>query len=223
MKSINMKTILIFIAIVATSIANAQTINWASVKPEHKHVIHANVGWDYAAAYGVGYSYVMHTKFQQALTAQFSAPTGNNLWDDLKVEGTYQMRLVNLKNFNVITSATANFRRFESSYLRTNSFGSKFTAVAGYYRLSWFVAGELGFDKAIATHIANGKQYLENFPDAVDGWYVPTGGNWNFGIQGGFSLKNIDITLKTGVLKDQSGNANPIVPYYFQLGVNRRF
>ena len=217
------KFVTLTLATVAMFTTVAQSINWESLKPEQRHIVHANVGWDYAATYALGYSYVVRTKLPGAITAQFSAPAGKTLWDDFKSELTYQARVLNVNGFVTTVSATANFRRYESSYLRTNSFGSKFMVIAGYYRPKWFAAGEFGFDKAIATHIANGKSYLQNYSAAVDGWYVPTGGNYNFGIRGGFSFKKMDAFLKFGKTVDQGFNTTALLPYYFQLGVNKRF
>jgi hypothetical protein len=64
----------------------------------------------------------------------------------------------------------------------------------------------------------------ENYPNAKDGWYEPaTGGNFYYGVQTGYSFGNNDVTLKAGKVIQQDFKTDPVIPFYFQLGYNRRF
>ena len=59
------------------------------------------------------------------------------------------------------------------------NFGSDLSSTIGYYKPKWFVATEVGFDKAIVTHFKHSDLFKEHFPDVKDGWYEPaTGGNF---------------------------------------------
>ena len=62
-----------------------------------------------------------------------------------------------------------------------------------------------------------------NYPAIVDGWYVPTGGNFNYGIISGYTFKNNEVYIKTGKIVTQDFKATPTLPLYLQLGYNRRF
>ena len=57
-----------------------------------------------------------------------------------------------------------------------------------------------------------------------DGWYEPaTGGDFYYGLQGGFSMKKADITLKSGKILQQDFKSQPLLPFYGQLGLNFKF
>ena len=110
---------------------------------------------------------------------------------------------------------------YETSYVRLLNFGSEFSGTLGYYRHSWFAAAQVGFDKAIVTQFKNSELYAENYTDVQNGWYQPaTGGNFFYGIQGGFSFGNFDVTAKAGKVIEQDFKTTPLIPFYGQLGLN---
>lgn len=119
--------------------------------------------------------------------------------------------------------AYGNFRQYENEYVKIASFGSEFSAMIGYYKPRWFAAGEFGFDKAIATHIKNSDIMKEMYPGSQDGWYVPTGGNFIYGVTGGYSFKYFDVYLEIGKTITQDFKTTPAVPLYAEVGVNLRF
>lgn len=211
------------VAATLSSAANAQTLNWAALQENQKHVIHANVGWDYSASFGVGYSYKLNTKTPVVLNSQFSIPSGQNLLDDFKTKLGLQVRLFKSGNFMGSVGAHGIFRRYQSDLARVSNFGSEFTGTVGIYKPRWFAAAEIGFDKAIATKLTATDLMKQYYPDFSDGWYVPTGGNFLFGIQAGYSLKTVDMYMKVGRVLDQNFKQSVQVPNYAQLGVNVRF
>ncbi len=215
--------ICIAITICIANKTNAQTINWASLNPKQKHIVNMNVGWDYGMVLGVGYGYQLKTKMPVILHANYSFPSGKNLVDDFKTKIGGTVQLYKIKNFRAGAKIEAVFRRYENDEVRLLNFGSEMTAIVGYYKSKWFIAGEFGFDKAISTHIKHSNIYKEYYPGAKDGWYVPTGGNFLYGLQGGYSFKRYDVNLKIGKTVSQDFKTDPMVPYYFQLGVNYRF
>jgi hypothetical protein len=94
----------------------------------------------------------------------------------------------------------------------------------GYYKPKWFVAGEVGFDKAIVTYFKHSETFKETiFTDVKDGWYEPsTGGNFLYGIQTGYSFNKSDITLNIGMVTTQDFKTTPLIPYYLMLGYIHR-
>lgn len=116
------------------------------------------------------------------------------------------------------------FRRYESSYSRLLNFGAVISTTAGYYRPHWFVAAEAGFDKAIATHFKHSSLYRSNFTEVKDGWYEPpTGGNFYYGLQTGYSIKKADVYLRAGKLIEQDFQTSPFLPFYAELGFNLKW
>ncbi len=220
-----MKNIKIIFAIAAgiihLSFAQAQTFNWANLTGDDRHIININVGSDYGTSFGAGYGYQLKTPLPIVLDAQFSMAAGENLFDDFKSKTGVQVRIWQWKSICFSAEAQGIFRRYENPYARLLNFGSEFSGTIGYYRPTWFVAGQAGFDKAIVTHFKNSELYEDNYPGVQNGWYQPaTGGNFFYGLQGGYSLRQISFYLKAGQVIEQDFQSSPIIPFYAQLGVN---
>ena len=223
-----MKSISGFIAVLlitmAAESATGQTLNWSNIKEEQRHVANVNFGWDYAATVGVGYGYKLNTKIPMLLNAQLSVPAGEDFTADFKSKLGVQARVYASGNFRATLMVYGLFRRYEQKeFAALQSFGGEFTGVAGNYKPKWFVAGEFGFDKAIATNIRHGEVYRQYYPSARNGWYVPTGGNFHYGIQGGYTLGKFDLYSKVGRLADQNFKSSMRVPWFLEVGVSRRF
>lgn len=221
----NLQYILPLVLVFSLATANAQTINWSSLTEEHKHMLNANVGLEHGVTYGVGYGFRLSTKpFPIVVNAEYSFPSGKNLLDDFKTKVGAQIRVVEYRNFHFTAKLHGVFRRYQQDLARVVNFGSDLSGVIGYYRPKWFIASEVGFDKAIATQFKHSNLYREIYPEAVNGWYEPaTGGNFYYGLQTGFSFKRHDVTLRAGKMLTQDFKTKPFVPFYGQLGYNFKF
>jgi hypothetical protein len=214
------------IAIIFFGISNtsrAQQVNWRNLQDSNAHIINVNMGWDYATVAGIGYGQKLKTHLPIVLNMEYSFPFGNDIFDDFKTKIGAQAELLHLNNFSVSLKAYGLFRRYANEYVRLINFGSEFSTNFGYYKTHWYIAGEFGFDKAIATNIKNSDAMKNLYPDVQDGWYVPTGGNFFYGIVSGYSFKYNDLYAKIGMTTTQDFKTEPGVPYYLQIGYNRRF
>lgn len=223
MKNHKAVIIIMFLAL-AFGAVNAQTINWANLNGETRHIVNASLGLEYGAVYGLGYGFQTRIgPFPLLANAGFSFPAGDQRLDDFKTNIGVQIRWIESGNFQVSTKLHGVFRRYENDLVRLLNFGSDMSAIVGYYRPKWFVAGEAGFDKAIVTHFQS-KDYRDQYPGVVDGWYEPsTGGNFYYGLQVGFSFMKNDLFLRAGKMVSQDFKTAPLLPYYGQLGYNLRF
>jgi len=203
--------------------ATAQNINWKSFKENQNHIAAVNIGFDNSFSAGIGYGYKLKTKQPIVFNAEYSMPFGNNLVDDFKTKLGGQMEVVRIKNFAAAIKAHGIFRRYHSGLVTMSNFGSEFAANIGYYKTRWYAAGEFGFDKAIVTNIKNSSLMKDMYPAVRDGWYIPTGGNFFYGIQGGYSFGSNDLNLKIGKTVTQDFKTTAMLPVYLQLGFNRRF
>lgn len=201
--------------------ANAQAVNW-NVSEEAVHIVNISIGWDYSLSYSVGYAYQLNTIIPIMLNSNVSIPSGERLFDDIKVKVGSRILLLNKLNWKGDISINGIFRRYESPLVKLHSFGSELKGTFGYYRSKWFIAGELGFDKAIVTHFNHSDLFKENiFQDVKDGWYEPsTGGNFLYGFQTGYSFKKSDLVLKIGKVVTQDFETTPQIPFYLTLGLN---
>ncbi|HEU0110297.1 MAG TPA: hypothetical protein VFQ73_05440 [Flavisolibacter sp.] len=215
--------ILLLLIFIVPKPGNAQTVNWTSFGNGLKHIINLNAGFDNSATIGIGYGQKLNTSFPLLLSVEYSAPAGKTIFDDFKTKLGGQAEVVKAGRFSATVKAYGIFRRNESDYVRLLNFGSEFSTVMGYYKSSWHAAGELGFDKAIITHVQHKDIMKESYPGIKDGWYMPTGGNFFYGIQTGKSFKNNDVYIRIGKTVAQDLKNKATIPLYFQLGVNGRF
>lgn len=221
----NLFTVLLLTLTSLYNTAISQTLNWTTLDNTNtKHILNVSFGLDYSVSYGIGYGYKLDTKLPIVLNANFSLPSGENIFDDFKTKLGGQLNVLNTSNFIGSVSVFGIYRRYENQLVRLQNFGSEIRGTFGYYKSKWFVAAEVGFDKAILTHFKHSKTYRETiFSDVKDGWYEPTaGGNFLYGIQTGYSFKKSDLTLNIGKVTTQDFKTTPLVPYYLMLGYNYR-
>lgn len=209
----------LFYCIPETSLA--QTLNWGSLNKDQKHILNLNAGVEHGVIFGAGYGYQLTSRLPIVLNTEYSFPGGEKLLDDFKIKIGGQIKFYQKSNFHFSTKLYSVFRRYESDFARLLNFGTYLSAIVGYYKSKWFVAGEAGFDKAIVTHFKHTKSYKEIYPLVRDGWYeLATGGNFYYGLQTGFSFKETDIYLKAGQIITQDFQSKPIIPFSVQLGFN---
>jgi hypothetical protein len=199
----------------------SQTINWNGLD-NRKHILNLNFGLDHSVSYGIGYGFKLKTKLPIILNTYFSIPVGEDRIDDLKTKVGAQIALLNTSNFVGAISIFGIYRKHENPYVRLQNFGSDMKGNLGYYKKSRFIAFEVGFDKAIVTHFNHTQEYKnEVYANVQNGWYEPaTGGNFYYGIQTGFAIKKVDITLNLGRVLTQDFKTSPFLPFYLNFGLN---
>lgn len=223
-----MKTILaliiFLISFFTTNFSQAQTINWENLKSDEKHILNINAGWEYSFVYGLSYGYHLKTKMPILLESSFSFASGEVIFDDFKAKIGGQINLYKIENFRFNVAIHGIYRRYGNPSVTLQNFGADASATIGYYKPKWFAAGEFGFDQAIVTHFQHSEIYKEVYPDVKNGWFEPTtGGNFNFGIQGGYSFSRSDLTLRAGKVIMEDFKSEPLIPFYLQIGYNYKF
>lgn len=199
----------------------AQTLNLHNLE-NTKHIAHASFGLDYSVAYSLGYAYKLESKMPIVLNANFSKPAGETFLDDFKTKLGAQFLLLNHNSFKGAVIFNGIYRKFDSELVQLQNFGSELKGNIGFYKKHWFIAADLGFDKAIVTHFKHTEKYRNDiYSEVRDGWYEPaTGGNINYGGQAGLSLGKFDLTLSFGKIIAQDFKSKPTLPLYFNLGLN---
>ncbi|MBK9981106.1 MAG: hypothetical protein IPP15_01545 [Saprospiraceae bacterium] len=223
MKNIKISMFILALMLMMNAI-KAQTINWGCLNRNDNHILNVNAGLEYGTVFGVGYGYQIKNKlFPLFANVEYSFASGENIFDDMKTKVGLQVRWVDFHNFQFSTRLHGVIRRYENDNIRLVDFGSDLTGVLGYYRKTWFLAAEVGFDKAIITHFKHSDAYHEQYPGALNGWFGPTtGGNFYYGVQAGFSFGKNDVYIKAGKTLTQDFKTTPTVPIYGQLGYNVR-
>lgn len=215
-------TVLVLILSIYTT--NAQQINWKSLDDNQYHLVYSNFGYDFGITAQTGYGYKLKTFRTILFNADCSFPMGKNLVDDLKMRLGSQIEVFDFHNFILTAKVYTIFRRYANRYVDMSSLGAEFSALIGYYRKTWHIAGEFGFDKSIVTYLKHSEDMKEHFPTITDGWFFPSGGHFFYGLQGSKTIgKNIDLSLRLGFIQAQNKDVNTLLPYYAQLGFTWRF
>lgn len=223
-----MKSLVIMMMTALTLISSSiksQSLNWEKINTGHGQVVNGSLNYDYAFGAGAAYGYYFNAgPFPVMLHVECTIPSGKKILDDLKTRIGVQVRWLKLGNVQFSTRLDGVFRTNSNDFVRLINFGSDFSGILGYYKNNWFAGAEVGFDKAIVTHFAHSQSYRDQFAGVVDGWYAPpTGGNFSYGLQGGYSLRQSDFTFRIGKIITQDFKTSPMIPFYTQLGYNYRF
>lgn len=199
----------------------SQTLNWNSLENTN-HIISAGIGWDYSVSYNAGYACKFGKKAPIVLNTNFSIPAGEDFLDDFKSKIGAEVLLLNGNSLKGSITLNGIFRKYNNELVRLLNFGSEMKGSIGYYKSTWFIAGEVGFDKAIVTHFKHSDYFKDNiYSNVKDGWYEPaTGGNFFFGVQTGYSCKIFDLTLDIGGITTQEFKTTPLIPFYATFGIN---
>jgi len=202
----------------------AQSINWNASNTETKHMAYLNLGYDFGMTTQIGYGYKIQTFNPLWLSVDYSMPMGKNLIDDFKMRAGGNLVIYELNDFVLSTSLHGTFKRHENSFVRMAGFGSDLSGKVGYYKSKWHVEGELGFTKSIITNLKHSGEILEYYPNITNGWYIPTGGHWYYGIQIGKTIgQNYLISLNLGQTNAEGKDVNAVLPLYARIGVTRTF
>lgn len=208
--------------IVTAANAQGQNISWGAVDSTQQVYVHGSLGVEYAMTYGFGGGYLIEAgPFTMLADISFSMPFGEDLFDDKKIKAGGNILWVSYAHWAFSTPVHAVFRTVENNYVQMVNFGSDMSAVAGYYRKHWFIAGEVGFDKAIATRFQHTEQYQGIYPQVVDGWHEPdTGGNFYYGVQLGVTYKQLTLGGSAGKLLQEDFTSKPMLPFYGSVSLS---
>lgn len=215
-------TVLIMIAVFHTGFS--QNVNWRSLGEVQRNIVQFDFGYDYGAISQLGYGRAFSWFRPVVVSLDYSFPMGKDLVDDFKVRLGGQMEVLQIDGFSATVKLMGSLRRYENPLVRIVSFGSDFALVTGYYSSTWHAAGEFGFDKSVVSHLKHSDIMRSNFPAIRDGWYIPSGGHYYYGIQAGKTLgETFALSLRAGATNAQFDNEDAVVPYYVQVGLGIRF
>lgn len=221
MKSYKLKIVtLAVILFTAVDGVYAQSINWLSQSQEKSKLVYLNIGYEFSLNTQIGFAQSVKAFKPLLLTADYSFPMGDQLFDDHKIRIGAQLSVLEKNNFMLSVGYRGIIRRQETKLVRLLNLGSEFSIDAGYYKAKWFVATRIGYDQALLTHAKHTDVIRENYPSIADAWYKQTGGYFYYGLEGGKSIgKRMDMTLSVGAVNAKGKDQNPILPVYAKLGL----
>lgn len=207
--------------VLSTLVAPSAAAQWNVARFETgQSRVYTTFGLDPAFVSSAGYGRVVRLAdhpFQ--LTGDVGVATARMDARDFRARLGAQTSLVQWRSVHLTGSATFITRGTENLIYRGLNFGADLTGSAGVYRERWFAAGELGFDKAIITHVSHSGWYRKNvFPDARNGWYLDAGGTYHYGLAAGLALGRSEVVGRFGFLRTERFNSL-VSPVYASVGV----
>jgi hypothetical protein len=112
----------------------------------------------------------------------------------------------------------------------TKNFISKKFAVGdeaafGFYKKRWFIVATAEYEKIYLNRIEHTEFYRTTYyEDAKDGWYKGAGGMFQFGLEGGRTIKGkYDIYLEIKLPFTEKFNNYGGSPFHVNIGLGYRF
>lgn len=122
---------------------------------------------------------------------------------DYRVGAAASLSLVRLGTFHLATRLGLTARGTQNINFTAHGFGVDLGAFLGHYGRRTFAAVEFGYDKAVLEHIAHRPLYLDNYPDAVDGWYKTPAGTFRVGVTTGLSIGRMGLGLRAYMVRSE--------------------
>ena len=208
----------------AALVARDAAAQWNVARFESgRNHLYANFGLDPALVSSLGYGRVVPMFGHPVqLAADIGIGAAGFELSDFRARLQAHTAIVRWRSLYVTGNATFITRGTENTIYRGLNFGSDFTGTVGMYRRSWFAAGEIGFDKAIITHITNSDWYRQFYPGAKDGWYLNAGGTFHYGFAAGAALGSIELVGRVGWQRTEDYK-DLMPPMYVSLGLGVGF
>ncbi len=119
---------------------------------------------------------------------------------------------------------------FSTGHVETKNFDSQKMAFAnklflGYFKRKWYITITGEYEKIYANKIVHSEYYRDFiFPEAKDGWYNGAGGNFQFGIETGITIKEyLDIQLEIKMPVSEKFDSYNGSPAHLNLLLGYRF
>ncbi|MEE9167207.1 MAG: hypothetical protein V3U24_07090 [Candidatus Neomarinimicrobiota bacterium] len=130
--------------------------------------------------------------------------------------------LFNSEKWNIISALSVINKGTDNPVYAGYLFSIEEGLLLGHFATEWYMAIDLSYEKFLFTKIEHTHWYKESVhTDAKDGWYSSTGGNITFGLQGGYTFRNvIELTLRFGMYKTEGFNNAGGIPFVVNIGMN---
>ena len=200
--------------------ARAQEVNLARLDEGPANRVYVRTGAEWAFVMGVGYERTASVASHPLLlVGELSAPWVAANTSDYQARLGVLAPIVGWGGFKLAASLEPTLRGTHNDLGRMTAIGADAGLTGGYYAQGWFLAGELGLDYTLCTHITQSQLYRDTvYANARDGWYINPGGNYRLGGQAGLSFSRFDVILRAGALRDMKGNL-PMFPDYTTVAV----
>jgi hypothetical protein len=114
-------------------------------------------------------------------------------------------------------------RNAQNPLFTAHTLGLALLVAPGYQSETWGVQLELGYERALWTHLRHSAQYRTLvYTDAKDGWYSGSAGTFRGGFGAGLRLGSFELSTHAGAVSN-FGVMPLSLPFYATLGVGYAF
>ena len=208
-------TVLMFLK----SSMRAQTINWLAASQPQKSILFANTGIDHGSFFKLGYAYKLKTCDPIYLSTAISVPFGSDFMDDYKFELAGQMPIFSWFAFRSSIRVHSFVRNHQNNDVRLFDLGSGLALTNGFYCDTGHLALELGIQHTGFTRLRRSNTEEQEQSQ----WFKGASSQLFIGLQGSKSLcQSTIVTFNLGAFAVPGKNQSSSLPFYFQLGLNKK-
>ena len=221
----NIKTIVIALTLLLTfNQLSAQTI--LNNDPTFNNRVYLRTGIEPATMLTLGYERKFEVGFlNQDIVgfAEFGSSVANFNDNDFKVGGI--LPVFEKGKFKIVNNLNVSAGSMSAKNFDSKKFAIADEVAFGFYGKKRFFAFTAEFEKIVLNKIEHSGFYKETYyEDAIDGWYKGAGGIFQFGLEGGFTIKkNIDIYSELKLPFTEKLNSYRGSPMHVNLGIAYRF
>ncbi len=218
-----MKPLLYISLIMLFSVAaTSQEIAFFDQDSQASHLASVHTGIHFTTGYGLAYGYKFAGKIPFVIGTELTTPFGGQIMDDFKASLTAQTIFRPVDHLGISVKPSMSCSRYGSEAAMLLSISTGLSTTIGYYRNTWSIAAEAGYEHAQATLIKN-RLLRDYYPEIKDEWYGSTGGYFNFGLVASYWFNSVGISVKAGKIVGQDFSESPTIPYYADFSVMRKF
>lgn len=221
----NIKTIVIAMTLLFTlNQLSAQTI--INSDPDVNNRVYLRTGIEPATMLTLGYERKFDIGFlNQNIVgfAEFGSSTANFSNNDFKIGGI--MPMLEKGKFKIVNNLNISIGSMSAKNFDSKRFAAADELAFGIYGEKRFIAFTAEYEKIVLNKIEHSDFYKETYyGEAVDGWYKGAGGRFQFGLEGGFTIKkDIDVYSELKLPFTEKLNSYRGSPMHLNLGIAYRF
>jgi hypothetical protein len=221
----NIKAIIIALTLLFTlNQLSAQTI--INNNPDINNRVYLRTGIEPATMLTLGYERKFDFGFlNQNIVSfvEFGSSVANFSNNDYKVGGI--LPVFEKGKFKIVNNLNVSAGNMSAKNFDSKRFAAADEVAFGIYSEKRFVAFTAEYENIFLNKIEHSDFYKETyFEDAVDGWYKGAGGRFQFGVEGGVTLKKkLDVHLEVKLPFTEKFNSYRGSPMHLNMGIAYRF
>ncbi len=221
----NIKAIIIALTLLFTlNQLSAQTI--INNNPDINNRVYLRTGIEPATMLTLGYERKFDFGFlNQNIVGfvEFGSSVANFSNNDFKVGGI--LPVFEKGKFKIVNNLNVSAGSMSAKNFDSKRFAAADELAFGIYSEKRFVALTVEYENIFLNKIEHSDFFKETyFEDAVDGWYKGAGGRFQFGVEGGVTLKKkLDVHLEVKLPFTEKFNSYRGSPMHLNMGIAYRF